>query len=197
MSLPVSYFDRMYADTEDPWGFRSRWYERRKYALTLAVLPEARFGSALEIGCSIGVLTAGLAERCDRLVAMDPSARALAAARERSPAGVEFRSGSVPADWPAGDYDLVLLSEVGYYLDPDDLSALLDLIAADLTPGGVLVACHWRHPVADYPQSGDAVHAALADRWPRLSRVEEEDFLLDVLQPGGPRSVARRTGLLD
>ena len=57
------------------------------------------------------------------------------------------------------------------------------------------MACHWRHPVADYPQTGDAVHAALA-RWPRLSRIEEEDFLLDVLVPGGAVSVARQEGLL-
>lgn len=197
MSLPGSYFDRMYADTEDPWGFRTRWYERRKHALTVAVLPQPRFASGLELGCSIGELTAGLAERCDRLVALDPSERALAAAGRRVPTGVDFRLGSVPGDWPAGDYDLVVLSEVGYYLDPDDLSALLDLVAADLRPGGVVVACHWRHPVADYPQRGDAVHAALADRWPRLSRAEEEDFLLDVLRPGGGESIARREGLVD
>lgn len=196
MSLPTEYFDRMYADTDDPWGFTTRWYEQRKQALTVAALPEPRYRSGLELGCSLGVLTALLAERCDRLVALDPNARALAAARRRVPEHVDLRQGTVPGEWPAGDYDLVVLSEVGYYLDPGDLSELLDRIGADLAPGGVVVACHWRHPVADYPQSGDAVHRALAERWPRLSRVEEEDFLLDVLRPGGGPSVARRGGLV-
>ncbi|HEV7654054.1 MAG TPA: class I SAM-dependent methyltransferase [Mycobacteriales bacterium] len=195
MSLPPDYFDRLYDEFEDPWGFATRWYERRKHALTLAVLPEARFGDALEVGCSIGVLTAGLAERCDRLVAIDPSAKALAAARTRAP-GVDFRQGTVPGDWPAGTYDLVVLSEVGYYLDTDDLSALLDYTAADLAPDGFVVACHWRHPVADYPQTGDAVHEAMAERWPRQSRIEEADFLLDVLHPSGPYTVATRAGLV-
>lgn len=194
MTLTPDYFDRMYAADADPWGFTSRWYEQRKYALTLAALPQPSYDSALEVGCSIGVLTAALSERCRTLVALDPSARALAAARERVPASVRLLQASVPDGWPAGSYDLVVVSEVGYYLDPDDLERLLVLVERDLSPGGTVVACHWRHPVEDYPQSGDAVHAALA-RWPRLSRVEEEDFLLDVLVPGGAPSVAHRAGL--
>lgn len=197
MSLPAGYFDDMYAGAPDPWGFTTRWYERRKYALTLAALPAARYGTGLEVGCSIGVLTAALAQRVDDLTAIDPSRAALDAARARVPEGVRFVQGLVPADWPAGTYDLVVLSEVAYYLDAADLEVLLDLVERDLAPGGTVVACHWRHPVADYPQSGDAVHRALA-RWPRLSRVEEEDLLLDVLVPGPgrPDSVARREGLL-
>jgi SAM-dependent methyltransferase len=196
VSLPPEYFDRIYDESADPWGFGTRWYERRKHALTLAVLPQPRFGTALEVGCSIGVLTAGLAERCDRLVAMDPAERALAAARRLAPQNVRFHQGSVPDDWPADTYDLVVISEVGYYLDADDLSALLDYTGADLAPDGFVVACHWRHPVADYPQTADAVHEAMSDRWPRQSRVEEDDFLLDVYHPAGPYTVATRTGLL-
>ena len=195
MTLPSSYFDRMYAAAEDPWSLGTRWYERRKYALTLAALPEPRFAAGLEVGCSVGVLTAGLAGRCDALTAVDASEAALRTARGRAP-GVEFHHGAVPGFWPAGRYDLVVLSEVGYYLDPADLRALLDRTAGALAPGGCVLACHWRHPVADYPQTGDAVHAELGRRWPRLSRTEEEDFLLEVFQPGGARSVARRTGLV-
>jgi trans-aconitate methyltransferase len=185
----------MYADAEDPWGFGTRWYEQRKYALTLAALPEPRFASALEIGCSIGVFTARLADRCDHLVAVDASERALAAARERAPT-VEFHRGEVPGFWPAGTYDLVVLSEVAYYLDPDDLTGLLDQVSTDLTEDGFVLACHWRHPVADYPQTGDAVHQAMSDRWPRVSRTTEPDFLLDLYHPAGPTSPAHRTGLL-
>ena len=195
MSLPPDYFDRMYAETDDPWGFRTRWYEQRKRALTLAVLPEPRFGTALEIGSSIGVLTAGLAERCDRVVALEPSAVALAEARRQVP-GVDFRQGRVPDDWPSGTYDLVVISEVGYYLDTGDLSALLDYTAADLAEDGFVVACHWRHWVEDYPLSGDEVHEQMADRWPRVSRVDEADFLLDVFHPTGPYTVATQAGLV-
>ncbi len=195
MTLPADYFDRLYADSPDPWGFASRWYEQRKYALTLAVLPARQFTRALEIGCSIGVLTAQLADRCVELTAVDPSAAALTYARTRVPSHVTLVQGSAPADWPPGQWDLVVLSEIGYYLSAPDLEVLLDRIEQHLMPGGHVVACHWRHHVVDYPRTGDEVHTALG-RWPRLSRVEEEDFLLDVLAPGGTQSVARREGLL-
>lgn len=195
MSLTPDYFDRMYAADADPWGFANRWYEQRKRALTLASLPAKTYDRGIEIGCSIGILTQGLALRCASLVAVDPSQAALQAARERVPRQVRLVHGAVPGDWPGGTYDLVVLSEVGYYLDAADLERLLELVARDLAPGGTVVACHWRHPVEDYPLSGDEVHAALA-RWPQQSRTEEEDFLLDVLVPDGPVSVARREGLL-
>ena len=159
MTLPPDYFDRMYDGSEDPWGFTTRWYERRKHAMTLAVLPEPRFGTALEVGCSIGLLTAPLPS------AATGSSRSTRAPRRwprpgSGPRRPTFGRGSVPDDWPAGTYDLVVLSEVGYYLDLGDLSALLDYTAADLAPDGFVVACHWRHPVEDYPQTGDAVHEA-------------------------------------
>ncbi len=192
MSLPTSYFDAMYAQSEDPWGFTQRWYEQRKYALTLAALPRLHYARALEVGCSIGVLTALLAERCDVLTALDPSTSALRSAATRVPAHVRLVQGVVPQDWPAGPYDLVVLSEVAYYLDDDGLDALLDLVRRDAS--GDLVACHWRHPVTDYPQTGDAVHTRIGDRFTRLSRYEDQDMLLEVFGDG--TSVARREGLV-
>ncbi len=60
--LSDAYFDRMYSESADPWQLQSRWYERRKYAITLALLPYARYRHAFEPGCSVGVLTEQLAE---------------------------------------------------------------------------------------------------------------------------------------
>ncbi|MFB9235498.1 class I SAM-dependent DNA methyltransferase [Plantactinospora siamensis] len=201
MTLPVGYFDAMYAASPDPWGFTSRWYERRKYALTLAALPRPRYAAAFEPGCSIGVLTEQLAARCDRLLSVDLAEQAVATAAERV-AGcphVRVRPGRMPQDWPDEDFDLIVLSEVGYYLGDADLDTLLDRAVASLRPGGDLVAVHWRHPVADYPQRGDEVHERL-DRVPGLARLvrhEEADFRLDVhtRTPPPARSVAEREGL--
>jgi hypothetical protein len=201
MSLPTSYFDAMYAADPDPWGLSRRWYEERKYALTLAALPRRRYRSAFEPGCSVGVLTEQLAGRCDRLLAVDVAAAAVRATRTRlagrSHVLVEQRA--IPADWPAGGFDLVVLSEVGYYLDPLDLGRLARSAVAALEPAGDLVAVHWRHPVADYPLGGDAVHAELAASpgLERTCRHVEADFLLEVFArtPPAARSVARAEGL--
>ncbi|PJI93522.1 bifunctional PIG-L family deacetylase/class I SAM-dependent methyltransferase [Luteimicrobium subarcticum] len=201
-SLPRAFFDDFYRGRSDPWGFETRWYEQRKRALTVASLPRERFTSALEVGCSTGRLTLDLAPRCDRLLGVDIAAAPLAVARRRfagTPwdAVTSFEQRALPDDWPDGRFDLVVLSEVGYYLGRADLDRLLDAVTGALTPDGVVVACHWRHPVAEYPLGGDAVHDALAARGDldRVARHDEADFLLDVLTPPPGRSVAQVEGL--
>ncbi|MDA3804057.1 PIG-L family deacetylase [Clavibacter sp. CT19] len=191
-------FDAAYARDEDPWRVTTRWYERRKRLATLAALPDERYGRALEIGCSIGVTSAGLAERVDELLAVDvaPTAVERARARLADAPHVRVEVRDVGADWPAGAFDLVVMSEVGYYLDDDALDRVLAALPDALGPSGTLVACHWRHPEGDFRRSGDEVHARLAGV-PGLTRIlrhEEDDFLLEVLS-ADPRSVAARTGL--
>jgi LmbE family N-acetylglucosaminyl deacetylase/SAM-dependent methyltransferase len=198
-SLGRDYFDRFYGTGPDPWGFESRWYEERKRAITMASLPRRRFSAAFEPGCAIGVLTAELAERCDQLLASDIASAPLETARQRL-AGrpqVTFVQLQVPSEWPAGPFDLVVLSEIGYYCDRDDLAELIRRAASSLTDDGVLLACHWRHPVADYPLSGDQVHEQLRAESGLAVQAEhiEEDFRLDVLVRPTAVSVARSEGL--
>lgn len=199
-SLTEPFFDDLYAGTRDPWGFESRWYERRKRALTLAALPRARFGSVLELGCSIGVFTEQLTTRADSVIAVDISEEPLRIARERLAGHPEvvFERLTVPREWPEGPFDLIVLSEVGYYCSTADLRRLLERCRSSLAADGVLLACHWRHPVEVYPLSGDAVHAQLA-RVAGLQRTVhhvEYDFLLEVFEPRPARSVAQREGMV-
>jgi LmbE family N-acetylglucosaminyl deacetylase len=197
--MDADYFDQMYARSPDPWGFADRFYERRKRALTLAALPRERFRSAFEPGCSIGLITQQLAERCDAVLATDIAPAALATASERVAAHphVRLEKWSIGDEWPAARFDLVVLSEVGYYLPREDLPVLAARAAESLADDGCLVACHWRHPVAEYPTTGDAVHAALrrARGLDVLAEHVEEDFRLDVLVRSPAISVAAREGL--
>ena len=200
MSLPVDYFTQMYAGSDDPWGFRSRWYEQRKREVTLAALTRPRYRRAFEPGCSIGVLTAALADRCDEVLAADVDECAVSTARsELARHGhVRVERLSVPQEWPDGMFDLVVISEVAYYLAPTELGQLLHCAVGSLAPRGTLLACHWRHPVLDYPATGDDVHQRLLAR-PELSQAVshvEEDFRLDLLTLGAAPSPARREGLV-
>lgn len=194
-AMPDGFFDVAYSRNPDPWRLSSRWYEERKRALTVASLPRARFERAVELGCSVGMLTDLLADRCDDLLAVDVSELAVAQTRARvgDRARVE-RMDAVAALVPT-TYELVVLSEIGYYFDERGLDHLLARIVDSLRDDGVLVACHWRHPVAEYPLSGDAVHARVETLGlPRISRLEEADFVLEVFAIDG-RSVAAREGL--
>ncbi len=199
-TLPAGYFETLYQDSDDPWGLGRSWYEQRKRALTMAVLPRARFRSAFEPGCALGLLTELLAPRCDRLVATDIAAEPLAALARRFAADpqVDVRQLAVPRQWPSGEFDLVVLSEIGYYLDHADLSAVIDRTVGSLAADGVVVACHWRHPAAGYPLTGDEVHEALtaASGLTVLAAHLEEDFRLDMFARPGAPSVARADGVL-
>lgn len=198
-SLTRPFFDRFYGTRRDPWGFESRWYEQRKRDLTLAALPRPHFGAALELGCSIGVLTERLADRCDTVLAIDIAEQPLHVARARLAGrpGVRFARRTLPAEWPEGRFDLIVLSEVGYYLSADELRDLVQRCRNSLSTDGVLVACHWLHPVPEYPLTGEQVHQELG-RVPGLDRTvhhRERDFVLDVFETAPARSVAQREGL--
>ncbi len=196
-ALPARYFDNAYSRRADPWGFENRWYEQRKRDVTVASLPDRRYHRALEIGCSIGVLTDALADRSDELLAIDVSQAAVDQARERLGMRAQVERVDVVESFPTGRFDLIVLSEVGYYFSPVGLARVLDAIEAGLTPGGTLIACHWRHPVADYPLSGDEVHETIRSRGlPLLVSHREADFVLEVFSTDN-RSVARREGLVE
>ena len=159
-SLPPVFFDRLYTKDPDPWGFETKSYEQTKYADTLASLPRPRYRNVFEIGCAIGVLTAKLAERCDHLLAVDGSAVPLVRARERCQglSNVQIAQMLVPQQFPAGPFDLILVSEVAYYWSPDDLARAQTLMLDNLEPGGQIMLVHWLPQDSEYPLNGDEVH---------------------------------------
>lgn len=190
-----AYFDDLYSRSDDPWGLQDRFYEQRKRELVCAALPRARFRRAFEPGCATGLLTARLAQRCDEVLACDVVGRAVALARARlAPmANVRVENRRIPQDWPAGLFDLMVFSEVGYYCP--DLTALSGRIHAGLAPDGVLVACHWRHDAPDHPHPAEGVHRAIGAGLGKIASHVEEDFLLDVWTRSG-ESVARLGGIV-
>jgi 2-polyprenyl-3-methyl-5-hydroxy-6-metoxy-1,4-benzoquinol methylase len=162
----------------EPCDFASSEYEAAKYDATIAAL-DPPYASALEVGCSIGVLTARLAERCERLLAIDAAETALAQARERAPRAT-FERREIPEEWPDGPFDLIVCSEVLHYLDAAALDGVIDEIRRTLVPAGSLLAVHGRHPTRTFPLLGDDVHARLrALGWPRAVEMRTPDYILE------------------
>lgn len=193
------YFDAMYGASDDPYGLRTRWYEERKRAVLLAALPARRYRRAYEPGCGAGELTIGLAARCDEVLASDASQRAVAIARERNRGlhNVRIEQHALPGDWPgdAGAFDLVVLSELGYFLDATAMREVASGCARSLGADGTLVACDWLPDFAQRVMPTRDVHAALVGiGLTRLVRHEEDDFLLQVWSRDA-RSVAAREGV--
>ena len=184
MTLQRAHFEARYAADPDPWDFETSAYERAKYAATIEALEHRHFTTGLEIGCSIGVFTAMLAARCEALLAVDIAQTAVDAARERL-AGhdhVRVERRTLPGEWPAGPFDLVVCSELLYYWDRPTLEQALPIIAESLAPGGRLIAVHYRPPSSVDPLTGDDVHALLRERL-ALAHVDAEandQFRIDV-----------------
>lgn len=178
-------WDDVHADGVEPWGADDRWYEERKRALTLAALPQRELERALDVGCSTGVTTRALAGRCRELVAVETSAAAVVTARRRLAglAHVSVEERRVPEEWPEGTFDLVLVSEVGYFLSPSALDRLVQRVAESLRPTGSVVLCHWRHEVVGWPLDGEAVHRAFEARseWTRIASYQDRDVEILVL----------------
>jgi SAM-dependent methyltransferase len=153
-------WETFYADGYDPYGYRTSGYEQRKFDLTVASLPQLRYRNAYEPGCSIGELTERLAPRCDRLLASDVSQQAVERNRRRLEhlPHVEIVRHELPADFPEGPFDLVLFSEMGYYLPRSTLAELIERMVTSLEPGGNLVAVHGRGVSPEIFQPGDLVH---------------------------------------
>lgn len=164
------YFERQYESSPDPWGFDERWYERRKYDLTLAALPTERFRRGLEPGCANGALTERLAARCDQLIAFDLLPQPVDRARQRlQPVeNVRLEVADFPAWWPDGGGDLVVWSEVAYYLTAAGRQTAAHGLEGWLEPGGTLISVHYTE-ATDYPMQGREVSRWL-DTLPFLDR---------------------------
>jgi SAM-dependent methyltransferase len=187
-SLLPSYFDNLYQADPDPWRFETSDYEAAKYEATIAALPRSHYRSGFEIGGSIGVLTEKLANYCTALLSIDVSTLAQARAIERCRAlpQVDFQIMRVPEEFPDRTFDLIVVSEVGYYWNRPDLERSRQGLLDRLEVGGHLLLVHWTLYAKDYPLSGDAVHEAFLELSPtplrhRLEK-REPQYRLDLFE---------------
>ncbi len=179
----VERFERLYRDSPDPWGYRTSAYERTKYAATLEALPKRAHGLCLEVGCSIGVFTGLLAARCEHVVAIDFSLSAIRLARQNLTGvrNVDLLRASFPEDTPPGSWDLIVCSEILYYLQPPVLKEAVRWIEAHLGYGASVVVVSWRGVGGDEPLTGDDVHDRLArdlSAWHALD-ARRDEYRLD------------------
>jgi predicted TPR repeat methyltransferase len=197
-SLGPGHFQHIYDANKDPWNYRNSDYEKAKREATIEVLHGRRFRSGLEVGCSIGELTNRLADYCDQLLGLDFIDAALAAARKRckGQAWVSFQNVHVPAAWPDGRFDLIVLSEVLYFLSFEDNARLAALCRGCLESNGIILLVNWLERSPDDPCSGDTAAARFIDAcrdWLRV-RVQRrtQRYRLDMLEARAGRNCLPR-----
>jgi cyclopropane fatty-acyl-phospholipid synthase-like methyltransferase len=158
-----AFFEAKYQGNADPWNFASNAYEQRRYDAIIRAIAHCRYDQAFEPGCSIGVLTERLAAHCDAVHAIDfsPSACAQAVARCAHLPQVEVHCAGFPEGTPAKQFDLLILSEIGYYFTAEEWKLITTGIIDSMPRGASVLAAHWLGQSQDHRMSGDEVHAIL------------------------------------
>lgn len=218
-----TYFEVLYTDNSDPWQYQTRWYEKRKRDMCLAVLPQAKYTNAIELGCGNGVFSELLARRCQSLLSLDGNAKAVQLARQRlrDLSGVKVVQGIIPgalftlendalsdnAPTYHPPFDAIIISEILYYLSPADIDSVIKWIKQNLATGGTLLCCHWRYVIEGFTMTGETVHQRLQQAFDasthqaehlafeHQSQIIDRDFLLDVWQYSD-QSVAMQENLI-
>ena len=225
-----TYFDALYHNNTDPWQYQTRWYEKRKRDICLAVLPQQHYNNAIELGCGNGVFTELLAHRCHTQVSIDGNAHAVRLAKQRVAAlrHVRVLQGVIPnvlwnlpsaliqanplsSDTLASKpvFDLIVISEILYYLSLEDIDIVIDWIKKHLAPNGTLLCCHWRYAIDGFKMNGELVHQRLQQAFDKVAnhnedyqapfhhqtKISDSDFLLDVWQRTSA-SIARQENLI-
>lgn len=159
----AAFFEAMFRGSSDPWNFAVDPYEQFRYNTILQALQPGPYRHAYEPGCSVGALTEKLATLCERVDACDVSPSAVAEAQARCGLlpGVALRVGSIRDAVNFGQYDLIVLSEIGYYFSSTEWGCLVAGLVDQMQPGAVLLASHWLGSSPDHVLSGDEVHALL------------------------------------
>lgn len=207
------YFEALYRDSNDPWQYQTRWYEQRKRDMCLAILPQDTYANAIELGCGNGVFSHLLTHRCQALLSIDGNHSAVQLARQRliEAPHTKVLKGVIPdvllalqnegppapsisqlADAPTHrpPYDLIVISEVLYYLSARMLTTVIAWIQQNIAAGGTLLCCHWRYDIEGFALTGETVHQRLQQAFNQeykvsfthQSQLVDSDFLLDIWQ---------------
>jgi peptidoglycan/xylan/chitin deacetylase (PgdA/CDA1 family) len=154
-TLTPEYWEEVFAE-EDPWDYGSSDYERWKFAQTLSLLPARRFARALELGCAEGHFSLRLAPLVGQLIAIDISPTAIDRARARCAGldNVQCRVLNLARDPLPNKLDLIVCSEVLFYLPLAVLDLVAAKIAASLKPGGHLLLAHGNVIADDKTRTG-------------------------------------------
>ena len=140
-------FEAMYQDIADPWGCEAgKSSLNNQIFLDIIFDANRRYDRILDIGCGLGALLNTVRQRNQGgyVLGVDVSRTAIQKAKERYPE-LHFDCRNIAKErLEEGDFDLVVLSEVLWYI-LDDLPSFFSRVAAMLRPAGLL-AIHQYFP---------------------------------------------------
>jgi SAM-dependent methyltransferase len=167
-------------------------YDRGRPGWPDAVVDGVEGSEVLDLGAGTGKLTALLARRFARVVAVEPSEGMLAVLRRHVPAAETLLGGAEAIPLPDGSLDAAFVAEAAHWFDPAAAGAELRRV---VRPGGTVTVCfnEWRAgfelPAAAEaavrevyeragppggPKAQSGAWRAMFEGWPRLAEESYE-----------------------
>jgi SAM-dependent methyltransferase len=162
-SIDIEGFEQKFRQNIDPWNYTHSRFEHFKRTMLLRACGHRKHGRVLELGCAIGETTRYLAPLSMHLLAVDASPTALKEAKRRlsGEPRVIIRRATLPGEFPHGPYDLIVVSEIAYYLHGYQLVELGKRIRSALAFRGRAVVLNHRRPFEDAAQLPALAHRDL------------------------------------
>lgn len=112
-------YDLAYRLRNDLFEIEGSEYEQHKLNRLIGVIRQRRYKTVLDVGCGIGILAEKISPFCQQIIGIDfsPKAISLAEKRCKNLENVSFLERDIRTFDFQGDYDLVIFSEVLYYLE--------------------------------------------------------------------------------
>jgi len=147
----IRFYDRLWARTEDPFGYGQTEQHHARFQDMLATI-HGLFGDrrpkTLEVGCAQGIFTEVLEPVCESLLAVDTSDSGIAQARRRKQWAATTSFGILDllgSDMPPDRYELVVAMHVVEFARRSDNRKSRERLFQFLAPGGYLILDSQRH----------------------------------------------------
>ena len=159
-SIDLAGFDAKFSDSEDPWSTFTNRDEARKRKAILRGIGSRRVGRVLELAAGNGSNSIGLARLSLRLDATEGTLSGVRLVKRAVGDIPRVRVSQLvlPARFPRATYDSIVVAEVLYYLNAQEMSAVARAIAVTLRPGGRLILAHHRVDYPDFVQHAADIH---------------------------------------
>jgi LmbE family N-acetylglucosaminyl deacetylase len=184
--VAAEHFNTLFRTSIDPWGYDMEPYEQYRFQKTIDLLEDRSYECGLELGCANGALSKRLSPLCDTLAAVDGSTEALEIARERlsDAAHVRFNHASLPEKTPHGPFDLIVASDVLYYLGVAGIGELMAKLDAAALPNCRLLIANYLGKTDTLVTGEMASEVAIAHlpHWKVIEAQRCDQLRIDVLE---------------
>lgn len=183
-SYPRDHFESLFTNKSDPWNY-SGAHQQERLKILLQQIPQGG-QLVLEAGCAEGTFTAVLAERVQRVIAVDISGAALKRAKSRCRlfSNVSFVQADLLHLPFRAVFDVIICAGVlEYFPEPPFFHEIADRVQDLLVPGGYLVLEH-RWATGDGSRAGQVIHEHFASS-PRVkcrSLLRQNEYGISVFQ---------------